>query len=293
MGTLVRVQVDAPDAAAAKAAFRAAFDRIAQIDAALSDYKPDSEVNRLPASIGPDLLTVLTAAQSLAEKTGGAFDVTIGPLTRLWREARKAGRVPDAAAIEEARRHVGYRKLHLNPLKLDDPDMHLDLGGIAKGYAADEALDAISKLGISSALVAVSGDLAFSNPPPGQTAWKIGVDVAFPRTLELVNGAVSTSGATEQHLDAGGKRYSHIIDPATGYGLTQDLRVTVIARRGIVADGLSTALSVLGVERGLKLIEKERDVTALIAVNEGGRTRVYESAQVRRFVRKPSNGGNH
>lgn len=297
MGTLVRVQLDAPDPTRAKAAFRAAFERIAQIDAALTDYKPDSELNRLsregvgrPAPVSADLFTVLKAAQSLSEKTEGAFDITIGPLTRLWREARKAGHPPAPAAIEAARQHCGYLKLHLDgtarTAQLDEPGMQLDLGAIAKGYAADEALEAVTKLGIASALIAVSGDLAFSNPRPGEAAWTVGIDVGFPRTLELVNGAVSTSGPTEQYLEANGQRYSHIIDPATGLGLTQDLRVTVIARRGLTADGWATALSVLGVERGLKLLEKEREITALFALTENGHTRIYESAQVRRFVRK-------
>jgi thiamine biosynthesis lipoprotein len=250
MGTLVRIQVYAADEAQAKAAFRAGFGRIAELDALLSDYRPDSEVNRLPARIGPDLFRVLEAAQALAAETGGAFDVTVGRVTRLWREARRLGRPPDAAALRDALAHTGYRKLRLDPatrgIALDDPEIRLDLGGIAKGYAAGEALAAISAAGVRSALVAISGDLAFSDAPPGQRGWRID---AGGRVLELANAAVSTSGAAEQHLGP----YSHIVDPRTGMGLTDPIAVTVVARRGIDADAIATAASVLGAERAKAL----------------------------------------
>lgn len=265
MGTLVRIQVYASGEAQAKAAFSAAFARIAELDDALSDYKPDSELNRLPPRVGPDLFRVLDAAQSLAEQTGGAFDITLGPVTRLWREARKEGRVPDAAAVREALAHSGYRKLHLDPatrgVTLDDPAMKLDLGGIAKGYAADEALAALERAGIRSALVAMSGDIACSGPPPGRRGWKI---EAGGQVRELSGAAVSTSGAAEQHIDSGGRRYSHIVDPRTGMGITTPVTVTVIAPHGLEADGLATAISILGRERGMALIEGRPGVSAFI-----------------------------
>ncbi len=265
MGTLVHIEVYAASADQAKAAFRAAFDRIAELDGILSDYRPDSELNRLPRHPGADLFRVLEAAQQLAGDSGGAFDVTLGPVTRLWREARRQHRLPDPASLREALSHTGYRKLHLDPeartLTLDDPAMQLDLGGIAKGYAADEALAVLTRLGIRSALVAVSGDLAFSNPPPGRTGWRID---AGGRLLELANAAVSTSGDAEQHLDAGGRRYSHVIDPATGMGLTGSMTVTVVAPHGIVADGLATAVEVLGEGRGMALVRARTGVTAIL-----------------------------
>ncbi len=139
--------------------------------------------------------------------------------------------------------------------------MQLDVGGIAKGYAADAALAVLKGLGIRSALVAASGDLAFGDPPPGRRGWKIGVDSTI---LELRNAAVSTSGDAEQGLDAGGKRYSHIIDPITRMGLTSGITVTIVAPTGILADGLATAVSVLGPQRGLELVKQKECVTALI-----------------------------
>jgi thiamine biosynthesis lipoprotein len=265
MGTLVRIQLYAEDEAQAAVAFRATFARIEELDAALSDYKPESELNqlcRVPAGtaveIGADLFTVLEASQKLAEETGGAFDVTLGPLTHLWREARRQHRVPEGAAVREAAARSGYRKLHLDAQRhtatLDEPGMQLDVGGIAKGYAADEALAVLAMLGIRSALVAMSGDLAIGDAPPGKRGWKVAAGDP-ERLLELSNAAVSTSGDIEQHLDAAGVRYSHIIDPATGMGLTHAPVVTVIARRGIDADGLATAVSVMGEERGRAVVE--------------------------------------
>jgi thiamine biosynthesis lipoprotein len=264
MGTLVRIQVYASSEAQAKAAFRAGFDRIAALDNALSDYKPDSELNRLPPHVSSDLFRVLEAAQALAVETDGAFDITVGRVTRLWRQARKADRPPAAEAVREALQHSGYRMLHLDPatrgVTLDDPAVKLDLGAIAKGYAADEALAAISAAGVRSALVAVSGDLAFSDAPPGRAGWKID---AGDRVLELSNAAVSTSGAAEQHLGP----YSHIVDPRTGMGITDPITVTVVARRGIEADALATAISVLGEERGMTLARERPGVAVTIRKN--------------------------
>jgi thiamine biosynthesis lipoprotein len=265
MGTLVHIELYADNEAQAKTAFRAAFDRIAQLDDELSDYKPDSEVNRLPRPVSDDLFRVLESAQRLATASDGAFDVTLGPVTRLWRQARRDRRLPDPTSLRDALAHCGYRKLHLDAatraVTLDDPAMRLDLGGIAKGFAADEALAAISHTGVRSALVAVSGDLAFSDPPPGRRGWKID---AGGTLRELSNAAVSTSGDAEQHLDADGRRYSHIVNPVTGMGLTLPLTVTVIARCGIDADGLATAISVLGPERGKSLTAGRSGVTLLV-----------------------------
>jgi len=276
MGTLVRIELYASGERQAADAFRAAFDRIAQLDTILSDYRPDSELNRISRSavgqsveVGSDLFAVLAASQKLAHETGGAFDVTLGPVTRLWRQARKENRLPDGEALREAAKRCGYQKLHLDPgrqtITFDEPGMLLDVGGIAKGYAADAALAVLSRLGIRSALVAASGDLAFSNPPPGQSGWKIGVD---SRTLVLSNAAVSTSADAEQHLVSGGQRYSHIIDSSTAMGLTRPIAVTIVARRGVDADGLATAVSALGPERGLALIEKQPGAAALIVTGE-------------------------
>jgi thiamine biosynthesis lipoprotein len=296
MGTLVRITVYTSGEDEARRAFRAGFDRIHELDGILSDYKPDSELNRLtttavrtPIAVSRDLFTVLAASQDLAEQTNGAFDVTMGPVIRLWREARRVNRLPDDGALVEAAGRSGYRKLHLDrerqTVSLDQQGMALDVGGNAKGYAASDALDAISRLGVASAMVAVSGDLAFSAAPPGTSGWRISVHdlpaghVGVPQVLELTHAAVSTAGPAEQHLDVHGRRYSHIVDPSTRIGLTEDLTVTVIARTGLVADGLDTAISVLGVARGLALIERRQDAVALMIRRTAARVEVRRSSR--------------
>jgi thiamine biosynthesis lipoprotein len=274
MGTLVRIKLYADTQAQAAQAFEAAFARIHELDEMLSDYQPESELNRVtrqppetPVPVSADLYRILEASQELAESSSGAFDVTIGPLSHLWRDARKQGHPPDPQAIKEARARTGFHKLHLDPknrtARFDEARMQLDAGGIAKGYAADCALAVITKLGISSALVAASGDLAFSNPPPGRRGWKIRLE-ANGQVLELANAAASTSGDAEQHLDSDGARYSHIIDPATGIGLTRDIVVSIVAPNGITADGLTKVVSVLGAEKGLRLAARDPHVSGVV-----------------------------
>jgi thiamine biosynthesis lipoprotein len=299
MGTLVRVTLYASNEQSANHAFRAAFGRIAELDRILSDYRPDSELNRFskhagnsPTRVSHDLFVVLQASQRLALQTDGAFDITLGPVIRLWREARREGRLPEPSALTDAANRSGFRKLHLNPglrtATLEVPGMMLDVGAIGKGYAASESVATLKRLGIRSALVAVSGDIACSDAPPGERGWRVGIrsgaDVpADARTIELTNAAVSTSGSSEQHLDVGGRRYSHIIDPASRMGLADDLTVTVVARHGIDADGLDTAVSVLGAERGLALVESWPDAAALVVERRAAGARVLTSSRFPTF----------
>ncbi len=282
MGTLFRIKLYAETEAQAQAAFRSAFGRVAQIDNILSDYKPDSELNGLTTNaveravpVSPDLFRVLHAAQAISAESDGAFDVTLGPLTHLWRIARKTGRVPEPEAVRSAASECGFRKMHLDSLRhtvaFDQAGMQLDVGGIGKGFAADEALGTIRRLGIPQALVAASGDLAFGDAPPGKAGWSIGMDSLddagqpFTKVLVLKNAAVSTSGDTEQHLDSRRQRFSHVLDPRTGMGLTNQLTVTIVASSGIEADALTKVVSVWGREKGLAFIAQRPGVKVLIA----------------------------
>ena len=295
LGTLVKITLHAQDEDEARAAFAAAFSRIRELDDILSDYKPASELSRLTSTAAGvdarssrDLIRVLAASQDLAVATGGAFDITQGPVIRLWREARASGRLPDGDALRKASARTGYNKLHVDQsvgtVRLDEAGMQLDVGAIGKGYAASEALAVLTSRGIGSALVAVSGDLAFSAAPPGTRGWRIdihstGPAFGIPSVLELTNAAVSTSGASEQHLDAASRRYSHIVDPATRAALTDDITVTVVAPHGLDADGLDTAASVLGVEKGLALIESRPDAAALIVHRTPDGTKLVASSR--------------
>ncbi len=296
MGALFRIKLYAESPEQAQSAFKSAFARISQLDETLSDYRPGSELNIItsravhaPTHVGSDLFTILAASQELSEETTGAFDITVGPLTHLWRDARRQKHLPDQAAVSAALTRVGYRKFHLDTIQqtveFNEPGMQLDAGGIAKGYAADQALAVLTNLGIHSALVAASGDLAFSNAPPNELGWKIGLDsfdspsLPFTRVLTLSNAAVSTSGPDEQNVIVGGIRYSHIVNPATGLGLTTPITVTVIAAKGIDADCLATAISVLGPQRGLTLIEGHPNASALILTRENGHSVVQQSSR--------------
>jgi len=257
MGTLVRITLFAPDSETARKGFAAAFERIRRLDETLSDYNPSSELMRLrsgpPAPVSEDLFRVLGTAQALARETQGAFDVTLGAAIRLWREARRNHRLPSEEERRIALQQCGYRYLKLDArrrtVRILRPGLQLDLGGIAKGFAAGEALSALRALGLPRALVAVSGDLAIGDPPPDKSGWSVQID----RPLLLHNCAVSTSGDTEQFVEIGGRRYSHIIDPKTGLGLTSRSTVTVLARDGTTADSLATALSVLTPSEGRRI----------------------------------------
>jgi thiamine biosynthesis lipoprotein len=285
MGTTFRVVLYAADAAAAKKAADAAFARVAELDDCMSDYKQTSELMRLckkfatevgePVKVSDDLFAVLAKAEELSKKSGGAFDVTVGPVVQLWRHARRTQELPDPKEFAAARSKVGHQKVKLDPAKktvqLLTPGMQLDLGGIAKGFAADAALKLLrEKFAIPRALVAASGDIACGDPPPGQDAWS--VDIApiaksqKPRALRLANAAVSTSGDLEQFVVIGGVRYSHVLDPRTGLGLTGRRSVTVVAPNGTAADSMTKAVSVLPPEQALKLVEDTPAVAAYIVI---------------------------
>jgi FAD:protein FMN transferase len=289
MGTLVHIVVYARDKPQAAAAFARAFSRIEALDGILSDYKPDSELNRLcrerDMRVSPDLFNVLAMAQRIAYESGGAFDITAAPIIHLWREARRTGTLPSPEAIREARSHTGWQFLTLNQgtkqAHLAEPASQLDLGGLAKGYVAQQAANTLRKSGIRSALVAASGDIfAF-----GPRNWPVTLElVDGTRDIQLRNAAVSTAGDTEQHMTIGSTRYSHIIDPRTGEALTQPIGVSVVAKNGLEADALDTAISVLGRERGLELLKRHHPRAAALIV--AGRQAVEFNS--RRLVRVQS-----
>jgi thiamine biosynthesis lipoprotein len=281
MGTRFKIILYAADESTAGRAADAAFERIATLDRIMSDYQPTSELMQLcqkagggPVHLSEDLFLVLWRAQEVSRLSDGAFDVTVGPVVRLWRKARKTRHMPDPDLLAHARDLVGYQNVRLNKkdrtVQLLKAGMQLDLGGIAKGYAADAALVVLKQKGITRALVAAGGDLAMSGPPPDTAGWTIGIapledpDSQPRRALVLHDAAVSTSGDAEQFVEIGGKRYSHIVDPKTGLGLVGRLSATVVARDGLTADPLTKVVAVLGPDRGLKIIESLDGVEALL-----------------------------
>ena len=186
MGTQFRIVLYAAAARAATLASHAAFERIAQLDAIMSDYRETSELMLLckrpsgtKVTVSEDLFRVLLTAQELAERSHGAFDVTVGPVVRLWRRARRTGELPDSQKLAEALESTGYKNLIIDSLTgsvtLKKSGMLLDLGGIAKGFAVDEAMKMLKRNSVSRALVAAGGDIVVSAPPPGAGGWIIGI----------------------------------------------------------------------------------------------------------------------
>jgi thiamine biosynthesis lipoprotein len=281
MGIDARLVVYAPDQSTAEDACAAAFARIAALDSIMSDYRPRSELMRLcdraggpPVRVSPELFTVLQRAQDVSRHSRGAFDVTAGPLILLWRKARKTAVLPTPEEIRRARRLVGWQNVRLDPKKravrLALPGMKLDLGGIAKGYAADQAQAVLKKHGITRALVQMGGDIVVTGPPPGTDGWTIRVpnagDDRGPADMHFADRAISTSGDTEQFAVIGGRHYSHVVDPRTGQALTNRVQVTLTARDGLTSDPLSTALSILGTEGRARLLEAYPGTAAYVRV---------------------------
>lgn len=278
LGVPVRIVLYAPDDTVARGAARAAFARIGALEDKMSDYRPASEVRDLErrpgewVPVSPALFDVLARAMGVAEASAGAFDPTAGPLVALWRETRRTGRLPDAAALDSVRALVGWRHLGLDSarraVRLAVPGMRLDLGGIAKGYILDAARAVLAAHGITRVLVEAGGDLVVGDPPPGTAGWRIEVpaaDSAFAaRAGALANAAVATSGPTEQFVRIDGTRYSHVVDPRTGHALANGVLVTVIAPDGATADGLATALSVLDARQRDALLTRYPAVTASV-----------------------------
>lgn len=271
MGMAVRVVLYAPHDTVARRAGRAAFRRMEDLEDVLSSYRSSSELNRVsrradetPVPVSRPLFAVLRRAQRLARRSDGAFDITAGPYLDLWATARKSGTLPDSSALRRAAARVGWEKMQVNEksrtVRLASDSMQLNAGGIAKGYILDRALDTLAAEGMSRALIEAGGDLVMSGSPPEQSGWEVRLPAAGPedgaRTLRLDHAAVSTSGDTQQFVEINGTRYSHVVDPRTGLGLTHHTLVTVVAEEGMTADGLATTLGVLKPKAGRALLSE-------------------------------------
>jgi len=291
MGTLVRIVVYASDPGSAARAASAAFARVASLDAAFSDYRDDSELMALcrragegPVPVSLDTFELLTRAAEISHRAGGAFDVTVGPAVQLWRRARRTRSLPDPERIAAARALVGHEHVRLDEasrtVRLAKSGMRLDLGGIAKGYAAQEATRVLTEAGIARSLVAAGGDIVVTAPPPGARGWTVAVAPVEAASgvapLSLRDAAVSTSGGAEQFAEIGGVRYAHIVDPRTARAIEGSRQVTVVARDGATADGLATATVVLG-EEGLAVVDATPGAAAILFIESPGGVRRLES----------------
>jgi thiamine biosynthesis lipoprotein len=287
MGTFARVVAVAKDSPVADTAVEAAFAELRNVDALMSDYKSDSEISRInrdgyrePVKVSGATFEVLQRAIHFSELSDGEFDVTVGPLVDLWRSAAEANSVPTEAELQQARSKVGYEKLLLDAnemsVRFGTDGMRLDLGGIAKGYAIDKAIEAMHKEGAIGGMVDIGGDIrCFGVPTKGKAHWLIGLQdpnkaedwLAAGETslvLKLRDEAIATSGDYRRFVLIDGEKYSHILDTRTGRGSKGLSSVTIICRNAIDADALATAVSVMGPEKGLALIEKLPGVEAVL-----------------------------
>lgn len=268
MGTGFSVVCYAEKYEAAEQAVEAAFAEAEKINAVASDYLPESELSQLskkPVGVAVPvsalLFDLLQHSRHIAESTDGAFDPTLGAMTKLWRKTRAEGRLPDAEALQAARAASGWQHFTLDPeartVTLLRENMAFDLGGIAKGYAADLMLETLAAAGIRQALVTAGGDIRLGEAPPGREGWNVALKTfdlgKNDEILTLSNAAVSTSGDLHQSVEIEGVSYSHILDPVTGLGLTRRVAATVIAEEAKLSDPLATAACVLGAEDGERL----------------------------------------
>lgn len=266
MGTMFRVVVYASDSAVAQDVTKKAFVRLDELNLTLSDYREDSEVNTLCRTAGSDqyikvsvdLWNILQESVKAAKLSEGNFDVTIGPLTQLWRRMKRQKQLPTPSQISEAKTKIGIEKIFFNKanqsVMLKTKGMRLDFGGIGKGFAEDEMMKILQENGIKSALIEAGGNIVVSNSPTDlPKGWEI---IINQEKYYLKNCGVSTSGDAYQFVEIEGKKYAHILDPKTGIGYAEPHQVSIIAKNGTISDWLSTALYLMPTESGQKLAKK-------------------------------------
>ena len=305
MGSPFSIILYANDSLQATTLARQSFSLVDSFVIIFSDYIDSSELSKLSASAGlnaspvhisPALLDMLVASKTAFEKSGAAFDITVGPLIKLWRKARKTKVFPTKEMVLTAKQSTGFNNLVIDTLNktasLKKPGMQLDLGGIAQGYIAQKVIDFLSAHQVSNALVNASGDIVVSGAPPETQGWVVGVNVPeskeelLPQKLLLQYKAVTTSGDAYQYMDHEGKRYSHITDPRTGYGVTYQRNVTVIAADGTTADWLATACSILSIKKA-KLLATQMQAEVLITTFKKGRLKMYATKGFAQYFKHP------
>ena len=310
MGTFVHVVAVAEDSGIAKKCVKAALEEIRKVDDLMSDYKSDSEISQVNSKAGDKAVRlsestyeVLQRSIEFSEMTAGAFDITVGPLVALFREAKESKVAPSEQQIALARSKVGFEKLKLDSenktVQFSENGMLLDLGGIAKGYAIDKAIAAAQRCGATGAMVDIGGDVrCFGLPPEGKDHWLIGLQDpnsaiegieggGLLLVLKITNAAVATSGDYQQFVLIEGKRYSHIMDRRTGTNAEGLSSVTIIANNATDADALATSVSVMGAEKGLALIEKLPGTEAII-ITSGPKYEVTKTSSAEVYIKKES-----
>ncbi|KPJ49310.1 hypothetical protein AMJ40_05810 [candidate division TA06 bacterium DG_26] len=268
LGTTVEIRLLDTDRTRADEAIKEAFLEIEKVNSLMSLYDGRSELSSLNAlgySRHEDLIRIIRECRRWGDVTEGAFDITVAPLVRLW--DFRNGKIPEEDELRDALRFVDYRKISIDSIVRIPPGCAIDLGGVAKGYAVDRALERLKELGIRHALVDAGGDIRTMGGK-GNSLWKIGVKhprrEGIMRTIELGDGSVATSGDYERYFFRDSVRYHHILDPRTGYPAVGCVSATILAEKAMDADVLATAIMVLGPQTGIKLIESLDGTGALI-----------------------------
>ena len=294
MGTQFNVIFYAPDSLLAQRANAAVSARMDSLNQIMSDYLDGSEINQLSATAGSgrwmpvsaDLFNVLRKAKTIAQRSDGRFDPTVGPLSLLWRRAVRRKNFPSATERRQARRAVGYKLIELDSLnrsvRLSRANMRLDVGGVGQGFAIDEALKVLHQFNVRSALIDIGGDILAGDAPPGTAGWRVGVGGGKPGETDtssvlLQNRAITTSGDTYRFLEYRGRRYSHIMNPRSGLGLRYFVQTTVLAPDGYRADALTKVFSVSGLRESRRLLKRFPGVELLILERKKGRLRQWRS----------------
>ena len=249
--------------------------RVLEIHDEMNAFSTTSDVARVSqaagggaTSVSQDTMRVLACAKRISEASGGAFDPTVRPVSALWHLSGPDVRIPDAAEVESVLGLVGWRDIELDApsltARLTRPGQAIDLGGIAKGYAADEARSALSRHGVESAIIDLGGNIVTMGSRPDGTPWRIGIQNPLSPRGELAmhvsacDAAIVTSGVNERFTIRSGTLYHHVIDPRTGYPSQSGIAsATVVAATSLVADALATAVLVLGAEKGAALAKGE------------------------------------
>jgi thiamine biosynthesis lipoprotein len=302
MGSPFNLILISEDSTKAAKMAQTSFSLIDSFNHIYSDYDSTSELSKLSQNAGkgfqtcsPALWDVLFQSKLAFENSMHAFDVSIGPLSSLWRATRKKQIFPDTVTIQETLELVGLDRilwdLPNHQISIPQKGMRLDLGGIAKGYVAQKVIDYLKDKGIDAALADAGGDIVMSNASFGNEGWLVGInlpettDDLMKKKLSLANYSVATSGDAYQYIEHNGKKYSHIIDPRTGYGVSFQRNVTVIAKDGAVADWLATACSILTI-REAKNICKRQHAELFISSIENGKISVYQTSGFKKFWKK-------
>ncbi|ALC18260.1 thiamine biosynthesis lipoprotein ApbE [Desulfuromonas soudanensis] len=282
MGTVVEITVLGKTAGEASAAIDEAFAVMARIEALMTPHDPASDVARLSGAlsaleVSAETAEVVALGERVAAASDGAFDMALGRLKELWGVEGEAPRVPTSAEIDAALEGTGVGDLIRDGQTIvkRSPDLAVDLGGIAKGYAVDRAAAVLRRAGVKSAAINAGGDIRLLGDRNGRP-WRIGIqhpreDGRLLATLSLGPTAVVTSGDYERYFEVGGVRYHHLFDPATGYPSRRCQSVTVVAESAALADALATAAFVLGPEGGLRLLEKFPGAEVILVAADGSR----------------------